>query len=64
MCMAQVGLGAICLRILARRHKCHLWLGAVAGVDVVPEIVGVARAGIVMAIEANFELDTGYVVDH
>ena len=38
-----LGLGAICLKILARRHERHLWLGTIAGVDVVPEIVGVAQ---------------------
>ena len=65
ICMA-LGLGAICLRILARRHERHLWLGAVACVDVVPKIVGVAGIA-VMAIEAklqSFKLDTGYIVNH
>ena len=54
-------------QILARRHERHLWLGAVACVDV-SEIVGVAGIA-VMAIEAklqvqSFKLDTGYIVDH
>ena len=56
ICVA-LGLGAICLRILVRRHERHLWLGAVAGVDV-PEIVGVAGIA-VMAIKAKLRVRYG-----
>ena len=34
--------GGICLRTHSECHECHLWPGAVACVDVIPETLGIA----------------------
>ena len=38
----MVELGDTCLIIHSEHHECHLWQGAIACVDIVPEILSIA----------------------